>query len=155
MTATDLEPITDEQTDGQGLRIAVEEFDLARHNGEITISNPATGQHRTFRVRTCLGGDLEGKRVVELLTGSDNTDDYRGFGFVTESGRVAVWRKCRGASGKRSDFEVFADMLTRPAVWEHKGAVYQIAGRCRRCNRLLTHPESIADGMGPTCRGRD
>ena len=27
-------------------------FGLETHNGTITVSNPATGQHRTFRVRT-------------------------------------------------------------------------------------------------------
>lgn len=137
------------------IEITADDFDIARHNGEITVTNPVTGAHRTFRVRTCLGGDLEGKRVVELLIGSDNTGDYRGFAFVTERGRVAVWTKCRGSQEQRSDFEVFADMLARPKVWaDRRGVVYQIAGRCRRCNRLLTHPESIADGLGPTCRGR-
>lgn len=28
------------------------------------------------------------------------------------------------------------------------------AGRCRRCGRALTDPESIAAGVGPDCRSK-
>src|SRR5688572_23093574 len=65
--------------------------DISRYHGEITAYNPATGQHRTFKVSTVRGdGGLAGKRIIALLTGSDNENDYTGFGFVREDGGINV-----------------------------------------------------------------
>lgn len=131
-------------------------FDVAIHNGEVTISNPTSGGHRTFKVTTILEGDLAGRRVVGLLTGPENTSDYQCFAFVLDNGQVKVWSRFRGQNGKRSDWEKFADMLERPGYWTARaGLEYLVSGRCRRCNRLLTDPLSIATGQGPTCRGKN
>jgi hypothetical protein len=145
--------------------IPAESFDLARHNGLITISNPATGNHRTFKISTCRHGSLKGKRIVSLLIGANNdgdesTGDYLGFGFVDTAkcdgqtyARVNVWSKHRGptADGKPSEFVAFARMLFDPAAYMARGVRYQISGTCRRCNRTLTVPGSITDGLGPEC----
>ncbi len=66
-------------------------------------------------------------------------------------GQVRVWNAYRGTGGKRSMHERFVDLLTRPAHWSARGVRYQIAATCRRCNRALTHPESLDHGYGPTC----
>lgn len=138
------------------IEITATEFNVAVHNGRVTIDNPATGQHRTFAIETVTNEEsgLHGKRIVSLLIGADNTSDYRGFAFADDEGRVNVWKKLRGQDGARSDFERFAALLERPADFAARGLTYQIEGRCRRCNRVLTHPESIASGLGPTCAGK-
>jgi len=69
-------------------------------NGTYTITSP-TGAHRTFRIRTALHGDMKGKRLVELLVGPDNENNFQPFGFVDDNG-VAVWKKYRGQDGKPS-----------------------------------------------------
>jgi hypothetical protein len=86
-------------------------FSLKSHNGCVTMVNPKTGNHRTIRVET-QPKDAKfapGSRIVSLLTGSNNETDYTGFGFVTESGTVAVWRKKQD-----SVFVRLADMIGRP-----------------------------------------
>ena len=60
-------------------------LDLRRYNGAITVTNPATGNHRTFRIHTVRTGGLKGSRVVGLLIGSNNESDYLSFGFVNHS----------------------------------------------------------------------
>lgn len=134
-------------------QLTTETFDIARHNGRVTISNPQTGQHRTFAITTVTNeaSGLHGKRIVALLTGPDNENDYTGFAFADEHGRVTVWKRFRGESGTKSQHEKFASLLQFPATWSRRGLVYQIEGRCRRCNSPLTHPQSIASGLGPIC----
>lgn len=128
------------------------QFDVTTQDAVITIENKATGKHRTFRVRTIRKGNLEGKRVVSLLVGSDNTEagDWQGFGFADQFG-VKVWAKCKGQGGERSDFEVFARMLENPSKFLAKGAAYHVATTCLRCGRTLTTPESVAARFGPEC----
>lgn len=124
-------------------------FDVRTHNGTITIRNTNTGGHRTFRITTQPSGAnfAPGKRIVSLLT---DGDEWRSFGFVFENTGVVVWRSKRGGT-----FDILADMINRPSAWEPKGAEYMYEGRCRRCNRPLTNPESIESGIGPICAGKD
>lgn len=123
---------------------------ITTHNGAVTITSP-TGAHRTFQVKTVQKGSLEGKRIVQLLAGDDNTPDgsWLGFGFVQDNGRVNVWTRHRG-----TDFEKFARMLEAPERYIAKGCTYLHESKCRRCNRRLTDPESIETGIGPVCAGR-
>lgn len=132
------------------LSITTENFSLAKHNATITIVSPVSGDHRTFRIRTIRKGNLEGKRVVELLTGPDNGSDFKGFGFVDNIGEIKVWERFRDIEGK-SIHEKYANMLCYPERWQAKGVEYMFALRCRRCGRLLTVPESITSGYGPEC----
>jgi hypothetical protein len=126
-------------------------FNVAVHDGIVTIANPQTGQHRTFKVETIRNEEspLKGKRIVSLLIGPDNGEDYKGFAFATESG-VAVWKRFRDTDN--GVWEKYASMLSYPALWGRKGVKYLCEARCRRCSRRLTVPESIADGIGPVCR---
>jgi hypothetical protein len=126
-------------------------------NGVFTITNQETREHRTFRIHTKAesANFAPGERVVSLLEGPDNTSDYRGFGFV-KGDRILVWKSKRG-EGKRSAHEWYALMLADLFTGgEHFGDRYTIEGArvCRRCNRQLTDPDSIAAEMGPECRAR-
>ena len=148
----------DESRQIDGLRITADRLNLAKHDCTLTLVSPKTGDHRTFRVRTVRDGNLEGKRVVELLAGPDNSDDYQGFGFIADTtgllaaGTVIVWKRYRGDGIEKTLHEQLADLLNRPLYWSARGVEYLISLKCRRCGRALTHPESIADGLGPICR---
>lgn len=130
-------------------------------NGTYTIHNTATDEHRTFSVRTQADDArfAPGKRIVALLTGPDNEEDYDGFAFVDDRG-VYVWRKKQGVAGKPTSYDVFAAMIwslaTRGEVseWFSRGYRLLMEGRCIRCNRKLTHPDSIKTGIGPECAAR-
>lgn len=160
------------------------------HNGTYTVEHPKHG-HFTVKVHTAAGGDLAGRRIISLLTGPDNAQDYSGVAFWNEDGQDAdgkpwphakIWSKRRGPDsrlpldgyhyqykGGWSVFEqkvaIFLDLALRKLAQEDKGerAHSHFAGngytilresRCCRCNRKLTHPESIRLGIGPECASR-
>jgi hypothetical protein len=126
------------------------------HNGEITIRNPATGQHRTVRVKTQKEDAkfAPGERIISLLSGPNNDSDYIPFGFVKWDGRVIVWKRFRG-NGQRSFHERLALMVMYPDHYEeHCDVEYRFDTTCRKCNRKLTTPESIDSGIGPVCAGK-
>ena len=128
-------------------------------NGSYTIQNKESGEHRTFRVKTQKqdANFAPGERIVALLSGPNNESDYRGFGFVKENG-IIVWTKHRYPKLKNSNmsaFEFYAFLLwqltTNPdSEWHHRYSI-QLEKHCIRCNRKLTHPESIETGIGPEC----
>lgn len=129
--------------------------ELATHNGFLTLTNPATGQHRTFRIRTETWKDRQtgaenDVRVVGLLSGPDNTADYVNFAIYNEKlDRVFVYRKHRGTM-----YERLANTLEKFRNLEANGLLdVAFDTTCRKCNRTLTDPLSIELGIGPVCRG--
>lgn len=135
-------PIADEQT-----RIE-EHFSIATHNGVITVENTHRSTHRTFRIRTQPQNAkfAPGERILSLMVGPD---DYNGIGFVKEDGHVILWKQYRTHCYRR-----LVDVLQNPEEYRKRGCRYMYHGRCRRCNRELTHPDSIRDGIGPVCAGK-
>lgn len=125
---------------------------IMTHNGEITVVNTNTGNHRTFRIRTQSEDSnfAPCSRVLSVLTGSDNTNDYTGIGFVTGNANapVRLWKKCDTELNRK-----YVNILIHPEKFEAKGVHFKFASRCRKCNRKLTDPTSIDLGIGPVCRG--
>ena len=124
-------------------------------NGRYIIHNRETSEHRTFRIRT-QSEDARfapGERIISLLTGPDNGNDYMGFGFVDDAG-IRVWRSKQGGAYERHA-EVIWSLGVDASLSEY-AETYQLLleGRCVRCNRALTTPESIESGIGPICAGR-
>jgi hypothetical protein len=113
------------------------------HPGIYTLETPQG--HRTFRVRVQGTDDnfAPGQTIIEFLSGPDNTRDYTGFGFL-KGQRLNVWAKHRENTDLVDDALVF---LADPASALE-------AATCIRCNATLTTPESVAVGMGPTCRNK-
>lgn len=154
-----------------GLTVGPDGFQLAIHDGVITLHNLERGTHRTVRIRTVRDNrgpvdsrrkpdSMVGRRLVELLVGPDNGSDYQAFGEViptsTGTAYVKVWYRFKnrpeesGQDGP-SFHEKLAAMLMFPERWA--GRVDFLASlQCRRCGHPLTHPASIADGLGPVCR---
>jgi hypothetical protein len=131
-------------------------------NGRYTIQSKQTGEHRTFWVKT-QAADAKfapGRRVVSLLTGSQNDDPscYTSFGFVEDSGiRIFPSKLMAGGPSGVKKWIQFADLLWTLALdgafsrWADKGFTILMEGACARCNRPLTTPESIRRGIGPIC----
>lgn len=106
-------------------------------NAYFTLRSEKTGTRYTYAVSKA---DAEpGKPevwFVGLLTGPDNTGDYSYLGISRMN----------------------ADSLPVKAftwTWEHLGNLHGVEvwheGRCGRCGRRLTVPESIQQGFGPEC----
>lgn len=146
------------------------------NNGTYTVSHERLG-HFTVKLWTALKGNLAGKRMLALLTGPNNERDFTAVAFWDDAQmRVAVWRRYRGPgshmaidgfnwqtsgwSAYEQKLAIWCDLATRGAdadahgFWWGEGYRLQLEGRCLRCNRKLTHPESIEAGIGPECAGR-
>ena len=126
---------------------------IAIPNGIYTINSPS-GEHRTFKIHTVRKGNLEGKRIVSLLIGRDNENDYKGFAFIDDMG-IRVWRKYQNDGN--SIYEKYARCLwdlimdDENSHFRSLGMTLLVSKHCIRCNRTLTTPESIENGIGPEC----
>jgi hypothetical protein len=121
----------------------------------FTASNPA-GERYTFRVRkfTWKKRILTGFLLGEYLAGSDNESDYRpilaidpAFMLPTAAPHATLIE----VHGKASKVLQWVLTLIRNDRSPPVGYEIRHAGRCGRCGRLLTVPESIESGLGPEC----
>lgn len=118
-------------------------------NATFTIRNPGTGGRFTFRVRQGKGENAP--TFVSVLTGPDNTADFTYLGCIFADGRFVVTRKSR-ISPTAPSAKAFAWLHGRIAAGRDLGPVeFFHEGRCARCGRALTVPESIESGFGPEC----
>jgi len=73
--------------------------------------------------------------------------------YTIDDRGIHVWEKKQG----EGLWETYADMIWTLYLdgafsrWAEKGYTILGEGRCVRCNRLLTTPESIKSGIGPIC----
>jgi hypothetical protein len=131
---------------------AIREFALAG-NARLTLVSKRTGARFTYRIRTAPGKP----HFVSLLSGPDNNAHYTFLGTIfTRANGETYYRR-----GMRS--KISAEALSSHAftwVWDRISAGVHTAdlevwheGRCGRCGRALTVPESIERGIGPECAG--
>lgn len=140
------------------------------HNGTYTLSHEQSG-HFTLKLYTVLKGDLLGRRVLALLVGPDNRVNYKGIAFWNDAEKVVeVWRRFQSPAHSRIDgwtwndqwntaekkLAIWSDMALRGdrGFWSDSGYELALAGHCCVCNTKLTHPDSIKNGIGPTCASR-
>jgi hypothetical protein len=117
-------------------------------NAIFTLVSSKTGQRFTFKITTPPNGsDI---RFVGLLSGPDNTSDYRYLGIVGSDGQFHLTKKSR-AGWDAASVKAIAWFLTHS---ESTLVEFWHEGRCGRCGRRLTVPESIATGLGPVCASR-
>lgn len=93
---------------------------------------------------------------VALLTGSNNETDYTYLGILdAATGAVKLTKGSRMTPDAPA---VKAITWALPLIWRNATmpAAFAIMheGRCGRCGRVLTVPESIAQGIGPDCAGK-
>ena len=121
-----------------------------------TLKSNATGTHFTYRVNKNKKED--GMYFVSLLTGPNNESDYSYLGLMLKMpvtgalGFRVTQKSCAGndaASVKA--FRWMLGKVNRELDLEPQGE-FQHEGRCGRCSRTLTDPESIRTGLGPICR---
>lgn len=118
----------------------------------VTFHNPATGGRFTYRVEQ--GKKIfEGAFFVSVLTGSNNETDYRYLGMIRQNGEFSVTRASK-ISADAPSAKAFGWVWNRFAGGDLKGVEVLHEGRCGKCGRTLTVPESIKTGIGPTCAGK-
>jgi len=125
---------------------------LLAGNARVTLVSLKTGVRFTYRV---FQRDEKGPHFVSLLTGPDNTASYTFLGTIFEGKGYRHGRKSPLNDDSPSakawawawSYLAKGDMPPSCEVWHE--------GRCGRCGRLLTVPESISTGLGPICEGRE
>ncbi len=132
---------------------------VAAGNAIFTVECPAGAPkaHYTFKVRRKDATERWPEAYfVSLLTGPDNTESYTYLGMLNPTcGEVVLTRKSPYGP------ETYVVRLLRRVlarVWADEAAAVEAAGfrlhhegRCGRCGRHLTVPESIENGIGPEC----
>jgi hypothetical protein len=135
-------------------------------NAIFTIVSKKTGARKTFRVQAKKGAtDFW---FVSLLVGPSNTEDYKYLGALWVKGNKTAaadfgdhpalgWKQNKQGWGE--DASVAFAWIVRNLNGETDGEIFDHAevyheGRCGRCGRTLTTPESVATGLGPVCAGR-
>ena len=96
---------------------------------------------------------------VSMLTGPDNSSDFAYLGMLDKNqGDIRLTAK-----SKLTDDSMVVKILKRTLARLWAGQEEEIAkagfdvhheGRCARCGRKLTVPESIKSGFGPECAGK-
>lgn len=120
-------------------------------NATITLQSGVTGRHYTYKITKHKEND--NLFFVKCLYGPDNTSDYRYIGCYYSDTKVfnpykeykeitkAMWpRPVRVAAYFFENIDNIPDKLY----------VYH-EGKCGKCGRKLTTPESIERGLGPEC----
>jgi hypothetical protein len=115
-------------------------------HGSITARSLATGNHYTFKFRQSRGGAL----LASILTDGDQWL-YLG---VVDFPRRALRLTPKSNFSDASQSYLALRWLIQLA--EFNPAVVEVLhdGRCGRCGRPLTHPDSIQSGIGPICAQR-
>jgi len=124
-------------------------------NATVTLVSTNTGTRFTYKIRARDEGAMH---FVSLLSGPDNENDYRYLGRIDASARFWAGRR----NPKPGDVGADApSSLAFQWAWERlaKGVLLDSLeiwheGRCGRCNRKLTVPESLKSGLGPECAGK-
>lgn len=124
-------------------------------NAYFTIRSRKTGTRYTYRVNLPKPDPTRRQYAnpayfVSLLAGPDNTGDYVYLGMIADN----VFKLTRASKMKNDSTPVKAfrwvlERLMRnefppdTEIWHE--------GKCGKCGRMLTVPESIASGIGPVC----
>lgn len=121
----------------------------------LTVENEKTGNRFTFNVRAPREAD-ESRMFVKVLTGACNESDYSYLGTIFKSdGGPRYFHGKKSAIGPEAPsaraFAWLFDRLFGDKSLPEEVAVYH-DGRCGRCGRKLTTPESVLSGFGPECR---
>jgi hypothetical protein len=123
----------------------LEKFILAG-NATFTLWNTKKGTHLTYKIR--VSKDDPDLFFVSILTGPDNWTNYTYLGVIKDK---IYWYGKKSKISKDSQsartFEWFYNNLNRLPL------ALQVLheGKCGRCGRKLTVPESITSGFGPEC----
>lgn len=117
----------------------------------FTIVSRATQNRFTYRIK-----QSKDKQVffVGLLNGPENTIHYSYIGFIrADSPDVFVHGGMKAYVGNSAPSVKAFDWFWRNVIWSNKGALVEMyhVGKCGRCGRALTVPESIKAGIGPEC----
>lgn len=126
-------------------------------NARLTLVSKKTQHRFTYRIRQPKEPNqppgAEPPHFVQVLTGPDNTGDFTFLGTIFKRGEYRIGRKSpiSAAAPSAMAWAWFWPRLLKDRIPETMEVWHE--GRCGRCGRALTVPESIERGIGPECAG--
>lgn len=116
-------------------------------NATITVVNPRSGARFTYKIKAPRNRNDATVRYVSVLRGPNNETDYGYIGYIRADGFRYGGNRASVSPDAKSykAFAWFWEHITDPRI-----EVYH-EGKCGRCGRTLTVPESIESGFGPEC----
>lgn len=132
-------------------------------NSVFTLVSPKTGRRFTYKMIKSRTADNQYE--VRLLQGDDNTKDFHHVGrfYDVVPNQINVpslylSKSCRWLEADKDWWQgelryeysnaAIAWLLLKTQKYLIKGGEFWTSGRCAKCGRLLTDPESIASGFG-------
>ena len=117
----------------------------------FTISSNKSGKRFTYKI--IANAKDENKFFVYLLTGSNNLSDYSYLGMINR-GLLNVYPTNASRISTNSPSFKAVDWMFK-SFKENKNSSFKVfhMGKCGKCSRPLTDPESIKRGLGPVCHG--
>jgi hypothetical protein len=120
-------------------------------NATFTLRSRKTGQRFTYNFTA---KPEAGLTFVKVLSGPDNTADYTYMGMIRSTDpHILLTTRASRVTPDALSWRVLAWFLR--AVYLKPDTLDQVEvfheGRCGRCGRKLTVPESIESGFGPEC----
>jgi hypothetical protein len=134
---------------------AIHQFILAGKSF-FTLQNKETDNRFTYKVCQATDNDNNPKDLwfVSILVGADNENSYQYAGIITPQGfRLTAKSRVTESATSVKAFSWLWGMIKSETTLPEKVEFYH-AGRCGRCGRKLTTPESIENGYGPVCLGK-
>lgn len=114
----------------------------------FTLENKETGNRFTYKVKKLKDKDIW---FVSVLNGPDNYANYKYLGTIFDkSFRSTAKAKISKDALSFKAFDWLNKMLNFEKDLPENVKVYH-EGRCGRCGKRLTVPESIVQGFGPEC----
>lgn len=121
----------------------------------FTLQSTKLDKRYTYKINA--DSKCENRFYANVLYGPDNGTDYRFLGFFYRDNFTLKASKYTNfehniinTDNRFRMLEVFLQILcTEDELPET--CIFYPSGRCARCGRLLTTPESIESGFGPEC----
>lgn len=146
-----------------GLIRSIGDVDTFVHagNATLTVENEQSGNRFTFKVsapkdRDTGKRDYDADRIfVSLLSGPNNEADYTYVGMIEsrKNPHAVVLTKGSRVGPDAPSFRAINYVLDHARKGKELPPVVHVyhEGKCGRCGRKLTVPESIERGIGPEC----
>lgn len=129
----------------------IQAFDfMVAGNSTVTLKSTKTRKHFTYKLKKAKDKAI---LFVSTLYG-DNTSEYMYIGCIFGDTGLKTTKasKCSSDADSFKAFQWAWDNIKNMKI--PAGLEVWHEGRCGKCGRKLTTPESIACGLGPVCRSK-
>jgi hypothetical protein len=115
-----------------------------------------SGKHYTYKISRPKNGDKIWFVSVRTAATGDDRSDYTYLGYLKPDHagvvRLRIGKSTRPDHLAWRGFQWLWGQVDSKGLVPPQKAVVLTSGRCCRCSRELTDPESIRAGLGPVCR---